>query len=528
MDSSSPLPAWTTWLRRLAPIVWLAWAAALLCWIVPGFYPPTWPPIGGQAIVAVGLAAGAAWGLGIVVAARGQGRQTMLRAGSWAYPFLWAGVVALCDLVGWRDGRVLTVQVGQAGLFLLGLGWVVWVFEQSTQAGENLRRTSDPLLATTDARPSSSPAAASSASPSAENGAPLRPSAAEPKKFALRRGGAPKVWNPLDAGAWYFGRESRFNQSAAGFVVYSIAFLAAVAGVGRLGGCREMYEMPAGGGEAKPLAQRLQIQKVIRKKYVVNPYSSIIFRDRQIEEVKLQLQEMTAHQYAVGFGKGEGAGFAGGTKRGKVRFIRLEYAGGDWNQDFGAGADLNMLIEYGVRTSQKVESQTESRTIAQLKNFPLGASPPVVYLTGERNIQLSKSETEILREYLLQKHGMLFGDNGGSRHFHNQFLSMMSAVLPNVQPVSVPLDDRIHRIPYSIPFLPIVAPHGGKEALGWKVDGRWVCYYHPGDIADAWADGHAGVRPEVAEYCYQLGVNVIFYGHAEYAQWLDSQRKERK
>jgi len=56
-----------------------------------------------------------------------------------------------------------------------------------------------------------------------------------------------------------------------------------------------------------------------------------------------------------------------------------------------------------------------------------------------------------------------------------------------------------------------VAPHGGKDALGWWFDGRWVCYYHPGDIGDAWCDGHAGIKPEVWECCYQLGTNIIFY-----------------
>jgi hypothetical protein len=93
--------------------------------------------------------------------------------------------------------------------------------------------------------------------------------------------------------------------------------------------------------------------------------------------------------------------------------------------------------------------------------------------------------------------------------------------------VRVPLDDVIHSSPYKIPFLPYVAPHGGKEALGWKVDGRWVAYYSPGDIADAWSDDHAGVSREIAEYCYQLGTNVIFYAHAEYHKWLDARQQQK-
>ena len=159
-------------------------------------------------------------------------------------------------------------------------------------------------------------------------------------------------------------------------------------------------------------------------------------------------------------------------------------------------------------------------------NFPLGKSPPLVYMTGQQNISLSNSEVKTLREYLTDKHGMLFGDNGGSRHFHNQFLSMMNRILPNVRPVPIPLDDVIHRIPYQIPYLPYVAPHGGKEALGWYKDGRWVAYYHPGDIGDAWSDGHAGVSADIWESCYRIGTNVTFYAHSEYSKWLDAQNKD--
>lgn len=202
---------------------------------------------------------------------------------------------------------------------------------------------------------------------------------------------------------------------------------------------------------------------------------------------------------------------------GKVRFIRLQYDGGDWNQDMGVGSDLNMLIEYSLRTKMAGAKQTESRTIARLKNFKPTSAPPFVYLTGQKNIKLSQAEVEILRTYLLEKGGMIFGDNGGSTLFHEQFLAMMKRVLPDIHPVIVPLDDPIHTRPYKLPFLPYVALHGGKNALGWKDSklDRWLCYYHPGDLGDAWSDGHAGVEKHISEACYQLGVNVIFYSFSQ-------------
>jgi hypothetical protein len=99
-------------------------------------------------------------------------------------------------------------------------------------------------------------------------------------------------------------------------------------------------------------------------------------------------------------------------------------------------------------------------------------------------------------------------------------------VMPDVRPVPIPLDDIIHRVPFQIPYLPYVAPHGGKEALGWFKDGRWICYYHPGDIGDAWADGHAGVTAEIWNACYQLGANVINYAHAEHHKWREAQKRK--
>ena len=411
---------------------------------------------------------------------------------------LWQMMVFAGDQLEFYAMSAMSARIGTSGAFFLGLGWVVWGMEQAAHYYEQMR---------------------------------LRARQEEPKLLLeMHRDDSDddeEIWNPLNPRAWYYGRKSRkLNQSVTGLLSYSFSFFMAFLIFTRISGCQELYEMPAGGGEQQQIAQKVKVQKVIKKKFVVNPFSAILFQVPPIDEVKLQLTEITKHAYTVGYGQGTGAGFAGGTKRGKVRFIRLEYSGGDWDQDFGVGADLNMLIEYGVRTQQKVADRTESRTVAQLKNFPKGKSPPVVYLTGQKNMSLSKGEVKVLREYLLEKHGMLFGDNGGSRHFHNQFLATMNRVLPEVRPVAIPLDDTIHRIPYQIPFLPYVAPHGGKESLGWKVDGRWVAYYHPGDIGDAWTDDHSGVSPEIWEACYQLGTNVIFYGHTEYSKWLEAQRQK--
>ena len=367
-------------------------------------------------------------------------------------------------------------QIGTAGAFFLGLGWAVWWIDRET------KRAPDP----------------------------------NPKKA---------IWDPRQLVAWYFGsKNNKLRQSTFTLLTYTFFFGTMALILTRLSGC-SIYESPIGGGEETQLKQLVKIQKVINKRYVINPYSSVLFNPPPIDDVKLQVLEVTEHLYKIGQGKGDGAGFSAGTTRGKVRFIRLKYNGGDWEQDMDRGSDLNLLTEYGVRTGHPVSDRPEPMEIGRLKSFPARKSPPMVYMTGQQNITLSEKEIKIMRSYLLEHHGMLFGDNGGSSGWEGQFVSMMQKILPRIEPISVYLDHTIHRIPYPLPRLPIVAPHGRSNALGWVVDGRLVAYYHPGDIGDAWADGHSGVPRTVWESSYQLGVNIIYYAHAEYNKWLESTKK---
>ncbi len=477
------------WMLCLANWMWIQFNAPLATWF--------------QAVVfAVSLPISLGW-IRWAMRSGGQRKIRVCIVSTLAYVLLWHLGVFVLDWIEWDVARTHLARVGTGGLFFIGLAWTVWAIERASQRREARRRAEradvSQVLAT--------------------------PAAARADRVPTDQ----RINDPLDPAAWYYGRRNqKLNQSVAALSSYSIAFMILFLLFSQMGGCRELYEMPAGGGEQKTIAQTVKVQKVIKKKFVINPFSAISFKVPPIDEVKLQLTEITEHAYTVGYGEGAGAGFAGGTQQGQVRFIRLEYAGGDWDQDFGIGADVNMLIEYGIRTKQKVAKQTESRTVGQLKNFPAEKSPPMVYLTGQKSISMSDSEIKVLREYLLEKHGMIFGDNGGSGHFHNQFVGLMNRVLPNVRPSKIPLDDVIHRVPYQIPFLTYVAPHGGKDALGWRVDGRLVCYYHPGDIGDAWTDDHSGVSPEIYEACYQLGTNVIFYAHSEYSKWLASRQQQKK
>lgn len=413
---------------------------------------------------------------------------------------VWHWLVFLSHHLGWAKTRVACAQGGMALVFIAGLLWTVWWVERRSRAlqlsrqaggGKSLGRIG-PLEA-------------------------MNRSVASPAR---------KIWNPFDQDAWYYGRRrQKLKQSFNAVFSYTLVFVAVVMLILGLSGCQEIYELPAGGGEEMLKQKVVKIKKVIRKKFVINPFSAILFNPPPIELIKLELIELTKHVYQVGQGEGKGAGFAAGTKRGKVGFFRLRYGSGDWDQDLDLNSDLNLLLWYAANTGHDIAPKPEVRTLGQMKKFPIGKSPPLVYITGQKTLSLSRNEIETLREYLTDKHGMLFADNGGSAAWHSQFFNLMRQVLPNAEPIPVPFDHPVHR---GIHSLPMVVPHGGRVAYGWVVESRLVVYYHPGDIGDAWADGHAGVSREIYEGCYRLGANIMLYAHTEYSKWLQARKQKDK
>ncbi len=293
------------------------------------------------------------------------------------------------------------------------------------------------------------------------------------------------------------------------------------------GGCDE-YRIPAGGGSPMP-KRSIKIKKIVKKKKrLVNPHSSILFHPPPLEKVDLQLEQKTEHRYSAvagpggkgkgGRGKGDIPGFGKGLAGGKIRFIRLKYSGREWDHNMGVNSDGNMLLEFYNRTEIKVHSATEYKTIYDLYRFKKNRKPPFVYMTGMGGFNISSREKKILRRYLMEEHGMIFADNAGG-NFHNEFLRLMHEIIPEVFYAPIPIDDEIYRCYYIIPGgAPPVQSHTGsnRAAMGWKRNGRWIVYYHMGDIADAWKAGHSGFSDSVVERAYQTGVNVIYYAVIHY------------
>lgn len=295
-----------------------------------------------------------------------------------------------------------------------------------------------------------------------------------------------------------------------------------------LRGCgQNPYGIPKGSGT--PVAQLIKVKKIKKKpkeQFVFNPNSAISYYRPDIDDSKVmeEVETETLNTYTatslqsgkLGKGGGKKGGWPNGMENSKIRFIRLRYAGGDWDQQMGKGSDYNFLIKFKEYTGFNIASSTEAVDVRDLKRFPKHKSPPFVYITGQGNIIMSTKEIRTLKWYLLEEGGMIFADNGG-HSFNSSFRSLMLRILPDKKWVDIPNDDIIYRQPYLFSKgAPPLWHHSGNRALGLKHNGRWVVFYHQGDINDAWQTGASGVSESIRSQAFKMGINVVNYSFNQY------------
>ena len=198
----------------------------------------------------------------------------------------------------------------------------------------------------------------------------------------------------------------------------------------------------------------------------------------------------------------------------KIRFIRLQHDGQGWDDGMRAtNADVNLLQHFAKSTGiDQVASKSESHRIGLLAKYPRDGFPPFVFLTGNHKMgRISQKDMKVLREYCLGG-GLLIAD-AGSPQFHQSFIHLMRMVFPGKKMLDIADDDTLYQKPFAFPDgAPAFWGHGGRRALGIKHEGRWVVFYHPGDMNDAWKnEGYTDVTPEMKESALNLGVNLLLY-----------------
>lgn len=311
--------------------------------------------------------------------------------------------------------------------------------------------------------------------------------------------------------------------------------------------CVNPYLIEQGDGAANMVAAAVVQPKVMKrikkkKKFMVNPHTSaILFKLPELDDSKTlkEVQQQTEMTYVadvntrrsmqanMGGGSGKGPpGWPEGAKKGKVRFIRLQYNGPDWDDGMDAvnRSDMNFLAEFKKYTNLAITDKAESNTISTLKHYPKGFAPPFVFMNGSGGIGIGQEDQKILRDYLYDG-GMLFAD-ASSPEWDRNFRDFMRVMFPAEPLVVIADDDPIFAIPFAFPNgAPPLWHHGGMRALGVKSKGRWMVFYHPGDIHDAWKTGHSGIEREKAKQAFEMGTNIIYYAFTHY---LEQTRKYRK
>jgi hypothetical protein len=334
------------------------------------------------------------------------------------------------------------------------------------------------------------------------------------------------------------GRDPRHRRSLYFSAFSHVFILILVPWILSLGGCVEAYKVPKGSGN--PVVAMVKMVKPKKKKkqtLSLRPNSAILYEipdldDSQVDEVMEKETQATytannAKSGKIGKGGGKDGGWPEGMDKYKIRFIRLEHRGAGWDDGMDASnADINFLRAFAQATGfKKIANKGESHSIALLKKYPKDGFPPFVFLTGNGSMgNVSTADKKILRDYCLNG-GMLIAD-AGSVEFHKSFMYFIRSVFPDKPLIDIADDDMLYQVPYTFPNgAPPFWQLGGRRALGIKHEGRWVAFYHPGDMNGAWkSQGYTDVTPEMREAAMNLGVNLVYYA---FNQWNDAVSKAK-
>jgi hypothetical protein len=355
-----------------------------------------------------------------------------------------------------------------------------------------------------------------------------------------RKAGPPMPGDRMLEDVRTHGRDPRARRSIYASLSTHILVLILIPWLLQMRGCVEPYRVPKGSGN--PVVAMVKIVKPKKKKkktLTLRPNSAILFAQPDLDDTQVDrvMEEKTQHTYQASANANPGKiGKGGGTKGGwpegmddyKIRFIRLDHGGAGWDDGMNqTAADINFLRAFAKATGfKKIASKGESHSIALLAKYPDNGFPPFVFLTGNRGMgRISSTDQKILREYCL-KGGMLIAD-AGSVEFDRSFRGFIRQVFPDKQLLDIADDDMLYQLPYGFPNgAPAFWHHGGRRAMGLKHEGRWIAFYHPGDMNDAWkSPGYSDVTPEMRDAAMNLGVNLVYYA---FNQWDDAVKKLNK
>ena len=233
-------------------------------------------------------------------------------------------------------------------------------------------------------------------------------------------------------------------------------------------------------------------------------------------------------------------------------FCRIEYTsvwGGGWGRRGGSWAtdypesDENFSLRLSQLTTLNVNRTEDGRfkhVVVRLDEPDL-FKYPFIYMVEVGNMELSESEQEGLRAYLLRGGFLMVDDFWGDYAWENWEYEVEQVLPPEDYPmVDIPLDHEIFNIVFrigAVPQVPSVHHYWDWEVTGTTFEGspsRYVRYgaephcrgifdrdgrlmavvMHNTDLGDGWereGENYGYFKEFSAKRAYPMGINIVVY-----------------
>ncbi len=189
-----------------------------------------------------------------------------------------------------------------------------------------------------------------------------------------------------------------------------------------------------------------------------------------------------------------------------ITLARVKYSGGDWYND--PSILPNLANEINKRTTLKVATEQATVGLSSLELFDY----PFIFLTGHKEIKMSREEISNLRKYLI-KGGFLYVDDdyGMDKSFRRE----IAKVFPEMKFEELPFTHPIYHSFYNLLELPKIHKHNEKppQSYGIWYQGRLVIFYtYETNISDGWANPEVHNDPPTKrEEAFKVGINIVLY-----------------
>jgi hypothetical protein len=197
--------------------------------------------------------------------------------------------------------------------------------------------------------------------------------------------------------------------------------------------------------------------------------------------------------------------------RGDFIFVQAKVTD-NWDTHPNAVANLLKYVAANTSTEVKFQRRAVDLTAAELQQYPF------LYMTGLYDFQLSDSQIEALRRFLLSGGSVLASPSLGRREFDKAFRREIARVLPEHELRPLPADhpvysilNRIDGVTYDDYVASIGETPPGLPLEGIELGGTTAVIYCPYGLGGWRGFDHPFGRDIAHADAVRLGVNIVLY-----------------